>query len=444
MTLSYMPAPASSPADDATARTHPHAFAARYGVVRGQTEHLCEPLEVEDFVVSSMPDVSPTKWHLAHTSWFFETFVLAEHDRTYRSPDPRYAYLFNSYYVQAGERHCRAMRGLVTRPTVREVFAYRAHVDEAMQRLIARIAGDTRHPAVELIELGLHHEQQHQELLVTDMKHVLWTNPLRPTYRVAPAGRATDGAPLQWRDFGGGVTWIGHEGPGFSYDNEGPRHRVFLEPYRLASRPVTNGEYLEFVRDAGYSRPELWLSAGLATVQDRSWTGPLYWEQDADGRWTEFTLGGTRVLEGAALHEPVTHVSYYEADAYTRWAGCRLPTEFEWEAAARRAPVEGRFVEAERFHPGAAESGDGLAQLYGDVWQWTQSAYVGYPNYRASAGAIGEYNGKWMADQWVLRGASCATPRSHARVTYRNFFPSDVRWQFTGIRVADGGGETRP
>ncbi|CAN5326606.1 ergothioneine biosynthesis protein EgtB [soil metagenome] len=444
MTLSYLPTAAPSPAANAAAPAHAVALAVRYDAVRAQTRRLCEPLEVEDFVVSSMPDVSPTKWHLAHTSWFFETFVLAEYDPTYRSPDPRFAYLFNSYYVQAGERHCRAQRGLVTRPTVREVFAYRDHVDTAMQRLIERLAGDDQHPAVGLIELGIHHEQQHQELLVTDIKHVLWTNPLRPTYREATAGHSAEASPLRWCDFSGGVTWIGHDGPGFSYDNEGPRHRVFLEPYRLASRPVTNGEYLEFVRDAGYSRAELLLSAGLATVQDRRWDGPLYWEQDADGRWTEFTLGGMRALEGAALEEPVTHVSYYEADAYARWAGRRLPTEFEWEAAARSAAVDGPFVETEHFHPGPAVASDGLMQLYGDVWQWTQSAYVGYPNYHPSAGAIGEYNGKWMADQWVLRGASCATPRSHARVTYRNFFPSDARWQFTGIRLADGGRDARP
>jgi ergothioneine biosynthesis protein EgtB len=443
MTLSSLPTRASSPAACVADPLRPLALATRYDVVRTQTEQLCEPLEVEDFVVSSMPDVSPTKWHLAHTSWFFETFILAEHDPTYGSPDARYAYLFNSYYVQAGERHCRAQRGLVTRPTVREVFAYRAHVDAAMRRLMERIGGDAEHPAVGLIELGLHHEQQHQELLLTDIKHVLWTNPLRPTYRDATNVGAPDSSPLKWCDFSGGVAWIGHEGPGFAYDNEGPRHRVFLEPYRLASRLVTNGEYLEFVRDGGYSRPELWLSAGLAMVRDRGWDGPLYWQTDADGSRTEFTLGGTRPLDGAALDEPVTHVSYYEADAYTRWAGRRLPTEFEWEAAARGAPVDGRFVDAERFHPGAAGKRDGLEQLYGDVWQWTQSAYVGYPNYRPSSGAIGEYNGKWMADQWVLRGASCATPRSHARVTYRNFFPSDSRWQFTGIRLADGGGEAR-
>jgi ergothioneine biosynthesis protein EgtB len=414
------------------------ALAGRYDAVRAWTEALCAPLEVEDYVVSSMPDVSPTKWHLAHTSWFFETFVLAAHDPAYRAPDARYAYLFNSYYVQAGERHCRAKRGLVTRPTVREVYAYRAHVDAAMRRLIARIAGDAEHPAAGLIELGLQHEQQHQELLVTDIKHVLWTNPLRPRYRAADAAAALETQAVNWLDFEGGVQWIGHEGDGFSFDNEGPRHRVFLEPYALASRLITNGEYLAFMQDGGYTRPELWLSAGLAAVQDRQWEGPLYWEQAADGGWSEFTLGGTRALDGAALADPVTHVSYYEADAFARWAGRRLPTEFEWEAAARGTPVAGRFAETERFHPAGPTGAPGLRQLYGDAWQWTRSAYVGYPNYRPTTGAIGEYNGKWMTDQWVLRGASCATPRSHARVTYRNFFPSDARWQFTGIRLADG------
>ena len=423
------------------------ALTARYDAVRAQTERLTGPLEVEDCVVSSMPDVSQTKWHLAHTSWFFETFVLAVHDPAYRSPNPRYAFLFNSYYVQAGERHCRAQRGLVTRPTVREVFAYRAHVDEAMRRLVQLIAGDAAHPAAPLIELGLHHEQQHQELLVTDIKHVLWTNPLRPAYRPTGDGADTTRATSienAWVDFEGGVAWIGHEGAAFSYDNEEPRHRVFLEPWRLASRLVTNGEYLRFIRDGGYDRPDLWLSAGRATVQDHTWEAPLYWERDADGRWTEFTLGGTRALDGAALDEPVTHVSFYEADAFARWSGHRLPTEFEWEVAAHGLPVDGPFVEAERFHPAPASAGIALGQLYGDAWQWTQSAYVGYPNYRPSSGAIGEYNGKWMADQWVLRGASCATPRSHARITYRNFFPSDARWQFTGIRLADGRTEARP
>ncbi|HEX6059869.1 MAG TPA: ergothioneine biosynthesis protein EgtB [Gemmatimonadaceae bacterium] len=419
-------------------------LARAYDAVRARTEALAAPLEVEDQVVSSMPDVSPTKWHLAHTSWFFETFVLAEHEPAYRPPDPRYAYLFNSYYVQAGERHCRAQRGLATRPTVHEVLAYRAHVDEAMRRLLERIAGDAEHPAAATIELGLHHEQQHQELLLTDIKHVLWTNPLRPAYRDARPERARGTAPLRWHAGAAGVHAIGHEGGGFAYDNEGPRHRVYLEPYRLASRLVTNGEFLEFVADGGYRRPELWLSAGLAAARERGWEAPLYWERGGDGGWTEFTLAGTRAIEGAALEDPVCHVSYYEADAFARWAGRRLPTEFEWEVAARGAALDGRFVEGGRFHPGPATGDDVLEQLYGDVWQWTGSAYVGYPNYRPSSGAIGEYNGKWMADQWVLRGASCATPRSHARVTYRNFFPSDARWQFSGIRLADGGAGAPP
>ena len=411
--------------------------ALRYDDVRLATEALCAPLEVEDCVVSSMPDVSPTKWHLAHTSWFFETFVLAEYDTSYRSPDSRYTYLFNSYYVQAGERHCRAQRGLATRPTLREVFDYRRHVDDAMRNLIARIGGDTQHPAASLIELGLNHEQQHQELLLTDIKHVLWTNPLQPAYREREATPAQNPAPLHWNAYEGGLQWIGHEGPGFAYDNESPSHRVYLEPFRLASRLTTNAEYLAFIHDGGYHRAELWLSAGFAAVQEHGWRAPLYWERDADGRWTEFTLGGTRPLDGSALSEPVCHVSFYEADAYARWAGHRLPTEFEWETAARTESVAGHFAEGQLFHPAPSDGRGALEQLYGDAWQWTQSPYVGYPGYKPVGGAIGEYNGKWMADQWVLRGASCATPRSHARVTYRNFFPSDARWQFTGIRLAD-------
>jgi ergothioneine biosynthesis protein EgtB len=415
-------------------------LAERFEAVRAQTEHLCEPLDTEDYVVSSMADVSPTKWHLAHTSWFFETFILGPHAPEYVSPNPRYAYLFNSYYVQAGERHCRAKRGLVTRPTVREVFEYRAHVNEAMRELLQRIGGDPAHPAHALIELGLHHEQQHQELLVTDIKHVFWMNPLRPVYRERPERPTRDATELKWRAFAGGVHHIGHQGTGFAFDNEGPAHREFLEDFKLASRVVTNGEYLEFMNDRGYERSELWLSPGLAIVQDGGWKAPFYWERDGD-RWMEFTLAGMRPV---ALDEPVCHVSYYEADAFARWAKRRLPTEAEWEVAARGAPIEGTFVESERFHPAPANAtggGDGgnagLAQLYGDVWQWTQSAYVGYPGFKPDSGAIGEYNGKWMADQWVLRGASCATPASHARLTYRNFFPSDARWQFMGIRLAD-------
>jgi ergothioneine biosynthesis protein EgtB len=404
----------------------------RYFDVRRQTEALCAPLETEDYVVSSMPDVSPTKWHLAHTSWFFETFVLAQFDDTYVSPNPKYAFLFNSYYVQAGERHCRAQRGLVTRPTVAEVTAYRAHVDAAMSTLIDHIAGDAEHPALGIIELGLHHEQQHQELMLTDIKHVFWTNPMRPAYAPRPRSASTDVSPAGWRSIAAGIHRIGHEGGGFSFDNESPSHRVFVDDFRIGNRLVTNGEYLEFVEDRGYHRPELWLSNGWAKIRESNWEAPLYWERSPDG-WTEFSLAGMHPLD---LVEPVCHVSHYEADAFARWAGARLPTEPEWEIAARDEPVDGAFVEARNFHPAPAASGDGLRQLYGDVWQWTQSAYLAYPGYTPAAGAIGEYNGKWMSDQWVLRGASCATPKSHSRVTYRNFFPSDARWQFMGIRLA--------
>jgi ergothioneine biosynthesis protein EgtB len=404
----------------------------RYCAVRHQTEALCAPLETEDYVVSSMPDVSPTKWHLAHTSWFFETFVLAQFEDTYVSPNPKYAFLFNSYYVQAGERHCRAQRGLVTRPTVAEVTAYRAHVDAAMSTLIDHIAGDAEHPALGIIELGLHHEQQHQELMLTDIKHVFWTNPMRPAYAPRPRSASTDASSAGWRTIAAGIHRIGHDGNGFSFDNESPSHRVFVDDFRIANRLVTNGEYLEFIEDRGYHRPELWLSNGWAKIRESSWEAPLYWERSPDG-WTEFSLAGMHPLD---LAEPVCHVSHYEADAFARWAGVRLPTEPEWETAARAEPVDGAFVEARNFHPAPAAGGNGVRQLYGDAWQWTQSAYLAYPGYTPAAGAIGEYNGKWMSDQWVLRGASCATPKSHARVTYRNFFPSDARWQFMGIRLA--------
>ena len=405
-------------------------LAERFDAVRARTEALCAPLETEDYVVSSMPDVSPTKWHLAHTSWFFETFVLAPFVPTYTSPNPKYSFLFNSYYVQAGERHCRAQRGLVTRPTVEEVYAYRAHVDEHMRRLLDRMADDDDHPALAVIELGLHHEQQHQELMLTDIKHGFWTNPMRPAY--LPRERAgAAAATLRWHPVAEGLHTIGHAGDGFAFDNESPAHRVFVEAFSIGSRLVTNGEYRAFVEDRGYHRPDLWLSNGWATARERHWEAPLYWERTDDG-WTEFTLHGTQPVRD---DEPVCHVSYFEADAFARWAGARLPTEPEWEIAARAVGAEPRFADG-RVHPDPAPSGrEPLSQLFGDVWQWTQSPYVAYPGYVPAAGAIGEYNGKWMCDQWVLRGASCATPPTHARLTYRNFFPSDARWQFTGIRL---------
>lgn len=406
------------------------ALAVRCRRVRDTTVQLCTPLTVEDHVVSSMLDVSPTKWHLAHTSWFFETFVLGPYLPGYRSPNPRYAYLFNSYYTQAGERHCRAQRGLVTRPTVAEVLVYRAHVDDALERLLEAIGGDDAHPVLPIIELGLHHEQQHQELLLTDIKHVFFTNPLLPAYLDAPLA-PVPASEQGWVPIPSGVHEIGHAGEGFAFDNEAPRHRVWLEGGALADRLVTNAEYAAFVEDGGYARPELWLSAGFATVQEQRWEAPLYWMR-VDGAWHEFTLAGLHPLDP---HAPVTHVSHHEADAYARWASARLPLEAEWEVVAATQPLTGRFSDARRFHPGG-DAGTGLRQLVGDAWQWTSSAYLGYPGYRPAPGAIGEYNGKFMSDQWVLRGASCATPASHARWTYRNFFPSDARWQFTGIRLA--------
>ncbi len=409
------------------------SLAGRFRDVRTWSTALAEPLEVEDCVVSSMPDVSPTKWHLAHTSWFFETFVLAAHAPAYRSPDPRYAFLFNSYYVQAGERHCRAQRGLATRPTLAQVLDYRRHVDEAVLNLIESIGHDPAHPASALIELGTHHEQQHQELMLTDIKHVLWMNPLRPAYRVAGPVPSHEVAPLTWVDVAEGVHEIGHAGSGFSFDNESPRHRVYLQPARIASRLATNAEYLAFIEDGGYRRAEFWLSAGFATVEAEGWTAPLYWDL-LDGQRVEFTLGGERPLVGAS---PVVHVSYYEADAFARWANATLPTEAEWEVAAAHSPVAGTFAESCAGHPRPAPDASGASQWYGDAWQWTGTPYVGYPGYRAATGALGEYNGKWMADQWILRGASVATPRSHARLTYRNFFPSPTRWQFAGIRLAE-------
>jgi ergothioneine biosynthesis protein EgtB len=417
---------------------HPQSnqyFIEQYRKVRRFSEHLCEPLVTEDYVIQSMPDVSPTKWHLAHVSWFFETFLLSPALPDYKSLHPQYAYLFNSYYNTIGERHCRPKRGLISRPTVKETFEYRRYVDEHVLELLEKLDERQLAELAPIITLGLHHEQQHQELMVTDIKHVLSCNPLYPTYRARTPTSASNITPLEWVSFPEGLHWIGHEGNGFAFDNEGPRHRQFVQSFQLASRLVTNGEYQEFMQDGGYENPLLWLSEGWATVRAEEWQAPLYWEK-RDGRWYVMTLSGLREVDKA---EPVCHVSYFEADAYARWADARLPTEAEWEVAAQEVPVEGNFVESGLYHPtplNTFTASGKLAQMYGDVWEWTQSSYAPYPNFKPGPGAIGEYNGKFMCNQYVLRGGSCATSLSHIRSTYRNFFPANAQWQFMGIRLA--------
>ncbi len=406
-----------------------------YQKVRRFSEQLCEPLETEDYVIQSMPDVSPTKWHLAHTTWFFETFQLSSASTGYSSPHPQYAYLFNSYYNSLGQRHCRPKRGLISRPTVQEIYAYRAYVDQQVLAFLQESDEQRLTAVAPIVTLGIHHEQQHQELLLTDLKHVLSCNPLNPVYRSQEAQHTIQTPSLEWITYPEGIAWIGHEGTSFCYDNEEPRHRQFLEGYRLASRLTTNGEYLAFIDDGGYCNPLLWLSAGWSTLQQEDWQAPLYWERH-DGRWWNMTLSGMREVD---LAEPVCHVSYFEADAYARWAGARLPTEAEWEVAASAVPIAGNFVDNGFYHPVALKDltiGNQPAQMYGDVWEWTQSAYSPYPGYQPAPGAIGEYNGKFMCNQFVLRGGSCATSLSHIRSTYRNFFPPDARWQFMGIRLA--------
>jgi len=421
---------------DAAASASAHAdpredLARRYVRIRAATEALAAPLSPEDQVVQSMPDASPTKWHRAHTTWFFETFVLSRHRPGYRVFDPDYAYLFNSYYEALGPRHARPARGLLTRPTAGEIARYRTYVDAATLALIESGPDD----AAEVIELGLQHEQQHQELLLTDIKHAFAQNPLRPAYMTAPPREAGQATPLAWHGIGDGIYEVGHRGGGFAYDNEGPAHRVFLRAFRIAGRPVSVGEYLAFMADGGYRRPELWLSDGWAVVQARGWEAPGYWEREPGraGGWRLYTLHGARPL---ALDEPVCHVSLYEAAAYASWAGKRLPSESEWEVAARRigpvAPVLPALVGDARPHPAALA--DGFRQ---DVWEWTGSAYLPYPGFRAPEGAVGEYNGKFMINQMVLRGRSCATPAGHERTSYRNFFPPDARWQFSGFRLAE-------
>jgi ergothioneine biosynthesis protein EgtB len=408
-------------------------LARRYRSIRAMTTRLAEPLSAEDCQVQPMPDASPTKWHLAHTTWFFETFLLAPHVPGYRAFHPSFSYLFNSYYNAVGPRVARPERGLMTRPSLDEVFDYRAAVDVAVERFLSSACGALPAEIASVIELGLNHEQQHQELILTDIKYTLARNPLRPAYRPDAAQPGdVEPVPSVWQPYAGGLDNIGFEGNDFCFDNEAPRHKVYLEGFELASRPVTNGEFLAFIDDGGYRRPELWLSDGWSCVSARGWEAPLYWEK-VDGGWHSMTLGGFRTICTA---EPVCHVSYFEADAFARWAGARLPTEAEWEIAARDEEPRGNFLEDETFHPRSAAGGTRLAQCFGDVWEWTQSPYTPYPGMRPAAGALGEYNAKFMCNQLVLRGGSCATPGSHIRPTYRNFFPPEARWQFTGIRLA--------
>lgn len=391
--------------------------------VRALTRDLTAPLSDADATVQSMDDASPAKWHLAHTSWFFETFVLRDVPG-YRAFDPAYAYLFNSYYEAQGPRHARPRRGMLTRPSLDEIRAYRAHVDAAMAEVLPGLGGEAR----ALVELGCHHEQQHQELLLTDILHLFSRNPLRPAVWAAPKRplSAVSG-PANWNEHEGGVVWVGHAGPDFAFDCEGPRHETLLRPYALADRPVTNGEWIAFIADGGYRDPRFWLSDGWTWVQREGIQAPLYWEGDGQG-WTSFGLDGLKPVDPAA---PATHISFYEADAYAAYAGARLPTEAEWEhAAAGLDPDQGQFLDA----AGAVRPiGHGM---FGSVWEWTGSAYRPYPGFRPADGAVGEYNGKFMSGQCVLKGGSCATPRGHARASYRNFFYPHQRWQFTGLRLA--------
>ena len=414
---------------------------AHFHHVRSFTGKLSENLAPEDCVVQSMPDVSPTKWHLAHTTWFFETFILKKWVPGYRDAVPEYAYLFNSYYNAAGTMHRRDLRGLISRPTVDQTKKYRASVEADIDELISGADERSFLEIEPLLTLGIHHERQHQELLITDIKHVFAQNPLFPTFREAgprlPSAFDRDGSSRSTKfvEFDETTIDIGHDGNGFFYDNEGPRHRALVLPFSLANRLVTNREYLQFIADNGYKRSEFWLSLGWMTVNEQQWRAPLYWIE-RDGEWWNFTLSGLSKVEP---DEPVTHLSYFEADAYANWAGARLPTEFEWERAAAEIAIEGNFVETERFHPealSAAPREGKLAQMFGDVWEWTRSSYSPYPGYRAEPGALSEYNGKFMCNQYVLRGGSCATSRTHIRQTYRNFFQPEKRWQFMGIRLA--------
>jgi len=427
-TRSYArPVAGGTPGADAPSRVE------RYLAVRDLTEALAAPLSAEDQTVQSMPDASPTKWHRAHTTWFFDEFVLQPHHRAYEPFDPAFRFLFNSYYEAVGPRHPRAARGVVSRPGTEEVGAFRTHVDAAIVELLDT---DPSPEVLALVELGCNHEQQHQELLLMDIKHALAQNRIDPVYRPSRhvAGPAAE---RRWIGHQGGKLVVGHDGDGFAYDNEGPAHPVWLEPFELASRAVTNGEVLAFIEDGGYARSDLWLSDGWATVQAEGWQAPLYWRAE-DAGWSVFTLGGRLPVDP---HEPACHLSYYEADAIARWFGARLPTEAEWEAVASAQEPVGNLLDVEVLHPRPTSAGGPeVGQLFGDVWEWTGSAYLPYPGFQPAPGAVGEYNGKFMVSQHVLRGGACVTPPGHVRSTYRNFFPPSARWAFSGVRLARGAG----
>ncbi|MGB0122783.1 MAG: ergothioneine biosynthesis protein EgtB [Silvibacterium sp.] len=404
----------------------------RFCCVRQQTEALCEPLTAEDMMVQSCEEASPAKWHLAHTTWFFETFLLSEFLPDYSPFHPDFHWLFNSYYNAVSGQPVKKLRASFSRPSLDEILEYRRYVDAAMAELIE---GGMPEEAERRVTLGLHHEQQHQELLAYDIKNAFWSNPLHPAYREGELPGAGIVEPTSWIGHEGGLVEIGHGGNGFCFDNEQPLHKVYLKPFELASRLVTCGEYLDFMRGGGYERADLWLSDGWEAVKAQAWRAPLYWFE-SEGEWRVFTLRGAVDLR-ELLATPVCHVSYYEADAFARWMGKRLPTEAEWEIAAAGLPVEGSLLESEILHPTAAKAGDGLRQMFGDVWEWTASAYLGYPGYAPLPGALGEYNGKFMSNQMVLRGGSAVTPASHIRSTYRNFFSPASRWQFSGVRLAN-------
>jgi ergothioneine biosynthesis protein EgtB len=406
----------------------------QFRTVRQDSENLCKPLKIEDYVIQTASQASPAKWHLAHVTWFYETFILTVFAPNYREFHPRFRYLFNSYYEQVGEFFPRPQRGLLSRPTVEEVYRYRNYVDDQMAQLLTTASEAEWSNIITRLIIGLHHEQQHQELLLTDIKYNLAFNPLRPAYREdLPTTPRRTTPQLNWLEYAGGLESIGYEGEGFAYDNEFPRHQVYVPPFRLASRLVTNGEYLEFIEAGGYQRPEWWLSDGWSTIQQEGWQAPLYWEK-IDGQWWQMTLGGMRSL---ITDEPVCHVSYYEADAFSTWKNKRLPTEAEWEVAARDLFIQGNLRDSGFWQPVVAEANQDLLQMYGDVWEWTQSPYIPYPGYCPQPGALGEYNGKFMCNQMVLRGGSCVTPNDHLRTTYRNFFYPHERWQFKGFRLAE-------